>query len=98
MEYNLPVCHDKFVELAHVTGESAVGRAEAPEAFLQAISRLYRRLGLPLKLPDVVDPGSFEDWAERTIENPLYATTIRQPTKAETVELYHRAKAGPHWL
>jgi alcohol dehydrogenase class IV len=98
MEYNLPVACEKFVELAQVTGENVERGAQAPEAFLTAISRLYRRLGLPNRLPDAVDPARFEDWAERTLENPLYATTIRQPTKAETVELYRRAKAGPAWL
>lgn len=98
MEYNLPVACEKFIELAQVTGENVERGAGAPEAFLNAISRLYRRLGLPNKLPDAVDPASFEDWTDRTLENPLYATTIRQPSKSETVELYRRAKAGPAWL
>ncbi|HJU23411.1 MAG TPA: iron-containing alcohol dehydrogenase [Casimicrobiaceae bacterium] len=98
MEYNLPVVTDKFAELAHATGEHRVDEADAPEAFLSAISRLYRRLGLPTRLPEVVDSASFGDWADRTLENPLYATTIRQPTKLEIVNLYRRAKEGLNWL
>lgn len=94
MEYNLPAAAAKFVELAQATGESSSSGALAPEAFLRAIYKFYRRLGLPLKLPDAVDPASFEDWAERALENPLFATTIRQPSKQECVELYARAKAG----
>ena len=94
MEYNLPAAAEKFVELAQVTGENVSDRAGAPEAFLRAIDRFYRRLGLPLKLPDAVDPATFDDWADRTLENPLFTTTIRQPTKREIVELYTRAKAG----
>jgi alcohol dehydrogenase len=94
LEYNLPASRAKFVELSQATSEMALGSTEAPEAFLQAIARLYRRLGLPTKLPDVVDPSSFDDWANRTIENPLFATTIRQPTKSEIIELYRRARAG----
>jgi alcohol dehydrogenase class IV len=94
MEYNLPAASEKFVELAQAAGESVSDGAGAPEAFLRAIDRLYRRLGLPTKLPDAVDPSSFEDWADRTLENPLFTTTIRQPTKREIVELYARAKAG----
>jgi alcohol dehydrogenase class IV len=94
MEYNLPAAAGKFIELAQATGETAPAGALAPEAFLRAIDRFYRRLGLPLKLPDAVDPASFDDWAERTLENPLFTTTIRQPTKRECIELYARAKAG----
>jgi alcohol dehydrogenase class IV len=94
MEYNLPAASEKFVELAQATGEMPSGGAGAPEAFLKAIDRLYRRLGLPRKLPDAVDPSTFDDWADRTLENPLFTTTIRQPTKREIVELYARAKAG----
>ena len=71
--------------------------ADAPEAFLKAIARFYRRMGIPTRLPDVVDPASFDDWADRTLDNPLYTTTIRQPGKAEIVELYRRAKAGWSW-
>ena len=98
MEYNLPVARERFVELAQVTGERVASEAEAPEAFLKAISRLYRRLGLPLRLPDQVDAASFDDWAIRTLENPLFATTIRQPGKDEAVALYQRAKQGLEWL
>jgi alcohol dehydrogenase class IV len=47
-----------------------------------------------MKLPDAVDPSSFDDWAARAAENPLFKTTIRQPSKEEIVELYGRAKAG----
>jgi alcohol dehydrogenase class IV len=98
MEYNLPVANAKFAELAQVTGETSRYEADAPEAFLKAIARLYRRLGLPTRLPDAVDPASFDDWAARTLDNPLYATTIRQPAKDEVVELYRRAKSGLAWL
>jgi alcohol dehydrogenase class IV len=94
MEYNLPAASEKFIELAQATSEKAGNGAEPPEAFLHEIGRLYRWLGLPTKLPDVVDPSSFDDWAQRTIENPLFATTIRQPTKSELIGLYCRAKAG----
>ena len=94
MEYNLPTACGKFVELAQATGEGVGDGADAPEAFLRAIARFYRRLGLPTKLPDAVDSSSFHDWADRTIANPLFATTIRQPSKAAIVALYERAKAG----
>jgi hypothetical protein len=47
-----------------------------------------------MKLPDTVAPSSFDDWAVRTAENPLFKTTIRQPSKEEIVDLYGRAKAG----
>jgi alcohol dehydrogenase class IV len=93
MEYNLPAARTKFVELAQATSDTANGAA-VPEAFLHDIARLYRQLGLPTKLPDVVDPASFDDWADRTIENPLFATTIRQPSKPEIIRLYQRAKEG----
>jgi alcohol dehydrogenase class IV len=94
MEYNLPAAREKYKDLAQATSDTAGNDARAPETFLYEIARLYRRLGLPTKLPDVVDPASFDDWADRTLENPLFATTIRQPTKPEIIELYHRAKAG----
>jgi alcohol dehydrogenase len=93
MEYNLPAARDKFAELAWATGDGTNGMP-SPEAFLKEIGGLYRRLGLSAKLPDEVEPASFPDWAERTIENPLYATTIRQPSKTECIELYKKAKAG----
>lgn len=93
MEYNLPAARDKFAELAWATGDDTNG-TPSPETFLREVEGLYRRLGLSAKLPDEVDPASFPNWAERTIENPLYATTIRQPSKAECIELYKKAKAG----
>jgi alcohol dehydrogenase class IV len=94
MEYNLPAAPDKFIELAQAAGVSESHSAENPEAFLKAIDKLYRSLGLPTKLPEAVDPSNFDDWATRTIKNPLFKTTIRQPDKREIVELYGRAKAG----
>jgi alcohol dehydrogenase len=93
MEYNLVAARDKFAELAWATGDGTSG-TPPPETFLKEVAGLYRRLGLSAKLPDEVDRASFPDWAERTIENPLYATTIRQPSKAECIELYEKAKAG----
>jgi alcohol dehydrogenase class IV len=93
MEYNLPAAREKFVELAQTTGDAA-GNARAPEAFLHEIARLYRQLELATKLPDVVDPASFDNWADRTLDNPLFATTIRQPSKPEIIALYRRAKGG----
>jgi alcohol dehydrogenase class IV len=93
MEYNLPAARDKFAELAWATSDASSG-AQSPEGFLKEIGGLYRRLGLSTQLPDDVDPANFPDWADRTIENPLYATTIRQPSKAECIELYEKAKAG----
>ena len=98
MEYNLPVASRKFLELAQVTSDRAADDMKGPEAFLDSIAKLYRRLGLPTRLPDAVDPASFEDWAQRTVENPLYATTIRQPGTSEIVHLYRLAKSGPSWL
>jgi alcohol dehydrogenase class IV len=94
MEYNLPATPEKFLELAQATRGPLHDGAAGPEVFLEEIERLYRRLGLPMKLPDAVDPSSFDDWAVRTAENPLFKTTIRQPSKEEIVELYGRAKAG----
>jgi alcohol dehydrogenase class IV len=94
MEYNLPAASDKFIELAEATTQSGDYSAKSPEVFLEAIDRLYRRLGLPTKLPDEVDASNFDDWADRTVENPLFKTTIRQPTKGEIIELYGRAKTG----
>jgi alcohol dehydrogenase class IV len=94
MEYNLPAATAKFSELAEAAGEQASGTVAAPEGFLAAIGRQYRRLGLPMRLPDAVDDALFPDWADRTVENPLFTTTIRKPSKPEIVELYRRAKAG----
>lgn len=56
MEYNLPAAPEKFVELNSVTGDVRASEKNDPEA-VKAISRLYRQLGLPLCLPDEVDPG-----------------------------------------
>jgi len=92
MEYNLPAAQEKFVELAQVTRNGSGNSAATAEDFLVEIARLYRHLGLPTKLPEVVDPASFDDWADRTLENPLYTTTIRQPSKPEIIDLYRRAK------
>jgi len=92
MEYNLPAARDKFVELAQAAGERVDDLSDPPRAFLRAIDRLYKRLRLPTRLPDEIDTGRFEDWADRTIENPLFTTTVRKPSKSEIIELYHRAK------
>lgn len=92
MEYNLPAARDKFVELAQAAGERVDDLSDPPRAFLRAIDRLYKRLRLPTRLPDEIDTGRFEDWADRTMENPLFTTTVRKPSKSEIIELYHRAK------
>jgi alcohol dehydrogenase class IV len=93
MEYNLPAARDKFVELAQAAGERVDDLADPPRAFLRAIDRLYKRLRLPTRLPDEIDTARFDDWADRTMENPLFVTTVRKPSKPEIIELYHRAKA-----
>jgi alcohol dehydrogenase len=94
MEYNLPAAPDKFAELAQATADDGDHRAKGPEAFLEAVDALYRQLGLATKLPSEVEQASFDDWADRTIANPLFQTTIRQPAKDEIIELYRRAKTG----
>src|SRR5204863_229961 len=60
---------------------------------MDAITQLYKRLRLLTRLPDEIDSGQFEDWADRTMENPLFTTTVKKPSKPEIIELYHRAKA-----
>lgn len=92
MEYNLPAAREKFVEMAEAVGERTDDVSDAPRALLRAIEKLYKALQLPTRLPDEVDPSCFDDWADRTIENPLFVTTVSKPSKREIIELYHRAK------
>ena len=94
MEYNLPAAREKFVELAQAAGERTDDLKDPPRAFLRAIEKQYKRLKLATGLPAEINAADFDDWADRTIENPLFVTTVRKPSKPEIIELYKRAKAG----
>lgn len=94
MEYNLPAAREKFVELAQAAGERVDDLTDPPRAFLRAIDKQYKRLGIATGLPNEIDTAQFDDWADRTIENPLFVTTVRKPSKPEIIDLYARARAG----
>jgi lactaldehyde reductase len=93
MEYNAPVCRDKYVEIAKAMGAYKEGmtKIEAAQAACDAVRQLAIEVGIPQHLSEL---GIFEKdidaLADQAIQDVCTPGNPRKVTRADIVALYKK--------
>ena len=99
MKFNLPVCADKFAQMAVAMGESAPGMTTADLAgtAIERIQELFIITGYPTKLPaDIVKEKDIPDMVKQAMTRPMVKFNKRKASEKELMEIYRQALVGWH--
>ena len=97
MEFNLPVCQDKFAQMAMGMGESdhGVNVAQLAQRAIDRVKRLFIDVGFPTKIPsDVVDRKEIPNMVKQAMTRPMAKFNRRKSTEKDLAEIYERAFEG----
>jgi alcohol dehydrogenase len=97
MEFNLPVCEDKFAQMAIAMGEPARGMTVSKLAAkaLERVKQLFEDAGFPTKISsDVVDKKDIPNMAKQAMGRAGGQFDKRKCREKDLVEIYHRAFEG----
>ena len=93
MEFNKPVCIDKYVEIAKAMDAYKEGmtKAEAAQAACDAVRALAIEVGIPQHLTEIgIKQEDIEALADQAIADVCTPGNPRQVTRADIVELYRK--------
>ena len=93
MEYNKPVCIDKYVEIAKAMDAYKEGmtKAEAAQAACDAVRALAIEVGIPQHLSDLgITAKDIDALADQAIEDVCTPGNPRLVTRQDIVELYKK--------
>ncbi|MGM9804243.1 MAG: lactaldehyde reductase [Muribaculaceae bacterium] len=93
MEFNKPVCLDKYVEIAKAMDAYKEGmtKAEAAQAACDAVRALAIEVGIPQHLSELgISVDDIEALADQAIEDVCTPGNPRKVTRADIVDLYHK--------
>ena len=93
MEYNKPVCTDKYVEIAKAMDAYKEGmtKAEAAQAACDAVRALAIEVGIPQHLSDLgITAKDIDALADQAIEDVCTPGNPRLVTRQDIVELYKK--------
>ena len=97
MEFNLPVCADKFAQMAIAMGESFEGRTvnELARRALDRVKELFVEVGFPRKIPgDRVDQKEIPSMVIQAMTRPMVKFNRRKSTEKDLARIYEQAFAG----
>jgi alcohol dehydrogenase len=97
MEFNLPVCEDKYAQMALVMGEPAEGMRmhDLARTAIERIKELFREVGYPRKLPgDIVDKKDIPDLAKQAMTRAMVKFNKRKCDEKQLIDILHRALEG----
>jgi alcohol dehydrogenase len=97
MEFNLPVCQDKFAQMAMGMGESdhGVNVTQLAQRAIDRVKRLFIDVGFPTKIPsDVVDKKEIPNMVKQAMTRPMAKFNRRKSTEKDLAEIYERAFEG----
>jgi alcohol dehydrogenase len=97
MEFNLPVCEDKFAQMALVMGESGTGMTvrELARKAIERVKSLFLEVGFPDRIPqDKVDKKDIPDMVKQAMTRPMTRFNRRKSTEKELTEIYLKAFEG----
>lgn len=96
MEFNLPVCEDKFAQMAIAMGEAPYGLAkgELARKAIERVKGLFIETGYPRKLPDIVDKKDIPDLAKQAMGRPWVKFNKRKCSEKEMIDIFHKALEG----
>ena len=93
MEFNKPVCVDKYVEIAKAMDAYKEGmtKAEAAQAACDAVRALAIEVGIPQHLSEIgIKEEDIDALADQAIADVCTPGNPRQVTRADIVELYRK--------
>ena len=93
MEFNKPVCVDKYVEIAKAMDAYNEGmtKAEAAQAACDAVRALAIEVGIPQHLSEIgIKEEDIDALADQAIADVCTPGNPRQVTRADIVELYRK--------
>lgn len=97
MEFNLPVCTEKFAQMAIAMGEAAPGMTLEDLAghAIERIKELYIMTGYPIKIPtDIVTEKDIPDMVKQAMTRPMVKFNKRKCSEKEMAAIYRRAFEG----
>ncbi len=96
MEFNLPVCEDKFAQMAMAMGEGSdrLTKGELAKKAIERVKGLFIETGFPRKLPDSVDKKDIPDLVKQASEQRGYKFNKRRSSAKELTEIFHKALEG----
>lgn len=97
MEFNLPVCADKFAQMAIAMGENAPGMTveDLAGSAIERIKELFITTGFPTKIPaDLVDEKDIPEMVKQAMTRPMVKFNRRKATEKELTAIYYRALEG----
>ena len=97
MEFNLPVCADKFAQMAVAMGEMAVGRTieELARKAIERIKELFIITAYPTKLPDdMVTEKDIPALVKQAMTRPMVKFNRRKSSEKELAAIYLKALKG----
>ena len=93
MEFNAPVCREKYVEIAKAMGAYKEGmtQIEAAQAACDAVRALAIEVGIPQHLSELgISVDDIEALADQAIEDVCTPGNPRKVTRADIVALYNK--------
>ena len=93
MEFNKPVCIDKYVEIAKAMDayKDGMTKAEAAQAACDAVRALAIEVGIPQHLSELgISVDDIEALADQAIEDVCTPGNPRKVTRADIVALYNK--------
>jgi alcohol dehydrogenase class IV len=97
MEFNLPVCREKFATMAIAMGADKLTTSveELAEQAIFMVKKLYLELGFPNKLDEKeVDAQEIPEMVKRAKTRPQWKLNIRRSTDRDLTLLYENAFKG----
>jgi alcohol dehydrogenase class IV len=97
MEFNLPVCEDKFAQMAIVMEEDTQGltMSDLARKAIGRIKRLFAEVGFPSKLPaDMIDRKDIPNLVKQAMGREAARFNKRRSSERDLIEIYHKALEG----
>jgi alcohol dehydrogenase class IV len=97
MEFNLPVCEDKFAQMAIAMGENPHGltTSELGRKAIERVKGLFTELGFPRKIPsEIVDKKEIPSMVKQAMTRPMTRFNRRKCSEKDLTEIYLKAFEG----
>jgi alcohol dehydrogenase class IV len=97
MEFNLPVCQEKFAQMAIAMGERPHGLTtnELARRAIERVKGLFIAVGFPRKLPsDIVDKREIPNMVKQAMTRPMTRFNRRKCSEKDLTEIYLKTFEG----
>jgi alcohol dehydrogenase class IV len=97
MEFNLPVCEEKFAQMAIAMGEKSQGLTikDLARKAIDRIKGLFSEVGFPVKIPaDMVDKKDIPHMVKQAMTRPMTKFNRRKCNEKDLAEIYEKAFEG----